>query len=72
MEADYVEVNFFDWIINTFTLREDPIVYLYSLGLEFALVNGRMLAYCFRHRLAVTLTKGNIALRSLKFIRREE
>lgn len=72
LEADYVEINFFDWTINTFTLREDQIIYLYSLGLEFAQVNGRMLAYCFRHRLAVTLTKGDSSLRSSKFIRREE
>lgn len=72
LEADYVEINFFDWIISTFILTEDQIVYLYSLGLEFALNNGRVLAYCFRHRLEVTLTKGDITQRSSKFIRREE
>ncbi|WP_312788933.1 hypothetical protein [Sphingobacterium sp.] len=72
LEANYVEVNFFDWVISTFTLTEDQIAYLYSLGLEFALKNGQVLAYCFRHRLTVTLTKGDTALRSSKFIRREE
>lgn len=72
LEADYVKVNFFDWIINTFILTEDQIIYLYSLRLEFALRNGQVLAYCFRHRLEVTLTKGDLAQRSSKFIRREE
>ncbi|WP_313185632.1 hypothetical protein [Sphingobacterium siyangense] len=72
LEADYVEVNFFDWIINTFILTEDQIIYLHSLGLEFALKNGQVLAYCFRHRLEVTLAKGDLAQRSSKFIRREE
>lgn len=72
LEADYVETNFFDWVNNSFELTEAQLTYMYSLGIEFAIQNGSILAYCFRHRLAVTLIKGDIALRSSKFIRREE
>ena len=71
-EADYVENNFFDWVTNNFELTESQATYMYSLGIEFAIQNGSVLAYCFRHRLSVTLVNGDKALRSSKFIRRGE
>ncbi|RKE46850.1 hypothetical protein [Sphingobacterium detergens] len=71
-EADYVENDFFGWLENNFELTESQATYMYSLGIEFAIQNGSVLAYCFRHRLSVTLVKGDKALRSSKFIRREE
>lgn len=72
LEATYVEDEFHDWMNYNFELTEDQLVYMISLGLEFAVQNGGLLAYCFRNRLQVTLSKGAISQRSSKFIRREE
>ncbi|WP_324760533.1 hypothetical protein [Sphingobacterium thalpophilum] len=71
-EAIAVESDLYSWMSSNFELRPEQVSYMYALGSEFAVQNGRVLAYCFRHRLGVTLTKGDLALRSSKFIRREE
>lgn len=71
-EAVSVSSDFFAWIILNFYLTEEQIIYMKSLGSAFAESNGNDLAFAFRNRLDVTLTKGDISARTIKFIRKEQ
>ncbi|RZF60245.1 hypothetical protein [Sphingobacterium corticibacterium] len=71
-EAVAVSSNFCGWLTNNFDLSAEQISYLQSLGEDFATENGNDLAFAFRNRLAVTLTKGDISVRTSKFIRKEK
>lgn len=70
--ADAVSNDFFGWMTDTYELTSEQTQYMESLGDEFATENGRDLALAFRNRLPVTLTKGDISVRTSKFIRKEQ
>ncbi|MBE8722693.1 hypothetical protein [Sphingobacterium pedocola] len=71
-EAVSVSSDFVAWIVLNFYLTEEQVIYLKSLGPAFAESNGNDLAFAFRNRLDVTLTKGDISARTIKFIRKEQ
>lgn len=71
-EAVAVSGDFCGWVTNNFDLSGEQITYMQSLGEAFATENGNDLAFAFRNRLAVTLTKGDISIRTSKFIRKEK
>lgn len=70
-EAVAVETNCNGWIADNFELSPTQIDYMTSLGSTFSIETGDSLAHAFRHRTPVTMTKGDAAVRSYKFIRRE-
>jgi len=71
-EAVAVEQNFNPWMEDNFELTSEQVDYMNSLGPIFSEQTGLHLAHAFRHRLPVTLTKGDISSRSYKFIREEQ
>jgi len=71
-EAFAVEQNLNLWMEDNFILTSEQLDYMDSLGPVFSEQTGEHLAYAFRHRLPVTLTKGDINSRSYKFIREEQ
>lgn len=71
-EAVAVSTNFTGWMTDNFGLTGGQIGYMQSLGEDFATENGNDLAFAFRNRLAVTLTKGDSSARTSKFIRKEQ
>ncbi|GGH14614.1 hypothetical protein FAZ19_07325 [Sphingobacterium alkalisoli] len=71
-EAVSVSSDFFAWLIFNFYLTKEQIAYMESLGTAFAESNGNDLAFAFRNRLDVRLTKGEISMRTEKFIRKEQ
>ncbi|PRD44986.1 hypothetical protein [Sphingobacterium haloxyli] len=71
-EAVAVSSNFFGWTSDNFDLTSDQINYMESLGPAFATENGDDLAFAFRNRLGVTMTKGDVSIRTSKFIRKEK
>lgn len=71
-EAVAVSSNFFNWISHNFDLTGEQINYMESLGSTFATENGDDLAFAFRNRLVVTMTKGEVSIRTSKFIRKEK
>lgn len=68
-EALAVETDLFAWMQDNFLLDPSQVAYMLSLGEGFAQSVGQQLAFSFRHRLAVTMTKGDVQQRGYKFIR---
>ena len=70
-EATKVEQNFFNWMESVFDLAPSQVDYMYSLGPAFAEETGSKVAFNFRQRYPVTMTKGEASTRSIKYIREE-
>lgn len=69
LEAQAVESDLFGWTESNFELSSTQVDYMHSLGEIFADDTGAQLAFCFRHRFPVTMTKGEVEARGYKFIR---
>lgn len=70
-EAVAVETDCNAWMESNFDLSQTQVDYMVSLGSTFSSETGDSLAHAFRNRLPVTMTKGDISIRSYKFIRKE-
>lgn len=71
-EALAVETDFNKWLLDNFELADSQVNYLVSLGSEFSTTTGTNLGQAFRKRNVVTMEKGEVQARSIKFVREEQ
>lgn len=72
LQAIAAETDFNKWLLDIFELADSQVDYLESLGAAFSESTGESLANAFRKRHLVTMEKGEIKSRSIKFVRKEE
>lgn len=71
-EAHAVETDFNKWLLHNFELADSQIDYLLSLGSDFSKSTGANIGQAFRKRNPVTMEKGEMQSRSIKFVREEQ
>lgn len=71
-EAHDVETDFNKWLLHNFELTDSQIDYLLSLGSDFSKSTGTNIGQAFRKRNPVTMEKGEMQSRSIKFVREEQ